>query len=95
MHILTFLFFSLNLSSSFLDPFFPLVEMLSEPENTNTRKKEKTIILFYSVPKTKHYKSGSEEKYETKEKLFCKNHFSQLLITKIFLPRRLYVGFGS
>lgn len=51
MHILTFLFFSLNLSSSFLDPFFPLVEMLSEPENTHTQKKKKQLFYFILFPK--------------------------------------------
>lgn len=32
MHILTFLFFLLDHSLNFLDPFFLLVEMLSEPK---------------------------------------------------------------
>lgn len=44
MHILTFLFFLLNLSSNFPDPFFLLVKMLSEPEKTNKR-----VDLFSSI----------------------------------------------
>lgn len=41
MHILTFLFFLLNLSSSFLDLFSRLAKMLSEPEN------RKAVELFF------------------------------------------------
>lgn len=97
MHILTFLFFSLNLSSDFLDPFFPLVKMLSEPENT---KKRITGFISYCY-QNKKKQSSLAWKNGQKHFYFTFNESLQLVISislvchQYFFPRDSMLIFNA